>query len=308
MAAPQGISARREDRGRGLIMFYIAAFAAVVVAAVLLCIFVFFRVEHVEVVGGESYRLRDLLSVLDIPQGENLVLLPTEHREAEIVRRFPYIRSAKIEKHLPSTVTVRLEETETCFSVQTAQGYLYVDDAGKILQISDHPEPGSITVHGGTAVTSGLSESLTFEDPEMTEMMLYIGRQLRSNDITGITSIDLRSRYEITMTYDLRIVFRFGNLTNMDQKLDMGIAVLNEMLSDGSVSSETRGEIDLTNTDLNFASFRAYAGQTAAGGAAGRPEVEEDRKAASGSDGGDGDETDNGDGGTDGDPADPEAA
>ena len=261
------------DRGRGLIAFYIAAFAAVVVAAVLLCIFVFFRVERVEIEGGESYRLRDLLSVLDIPEGDNLVLLPTDLRTSEIERRFPYIRDARIEKRLPSTVVVHLEETQAYFSVQTREGYLYVDDEGKILERSDYPAAGSVTVRGGTAVRTGLSETIEFDDPELTEMMLYLGEQLRSSGVSGITSIDLRSRYDITMTYDLRIVFKLGAMTDMQQKLDMGIAVLNEMLREGAVTSETRGQIDLTDIDLNFATFRAYAGQIAAGGAAGRDDM-----------------------------------
>ncbi len=280
--AKRGTPSAREqlERGRGLIAFYIAAFAAVVVAAVLLCIFVFFRVEHIEIEGGEIYRLRDLLTVLDIPEGDNLVLLPTEMRESEIERRFPYIRSARIEKRLPSTVVVHLEETRAYFSVQTREGYLYVDDAGKILERSDYPAAGSVTVRGGTAVRTGLSQTLEFDDPEMTQMMLYLGQQLRSSGVSGITSIDLRSRYDITMTYDLRIVFKLGGMTSMEKKLDMGIAVLNEMLRDGAVTAETRGQIDLTDIDLNFATFRAYAGQISAGGAAGRDDMFNARTAA----------------------------
>ena len=265
------------DNGRALVTFYIAAFAAVVVAAVLLCIFVFFRVEKVEVIGGESYRLRDILTVLDIQDGENLVLLPTAWREEELTRRFPYIKEAKITKHLPSTIQVELTETEPFFSVQSREGYLYVDETGKILEIADYAALGSVTVRGSVATTTTLSEQLTFEDPEITDAMLYIGQQLRNNNITNISSIDLRSRYNVTMTYDLRIVFQLGNLNDMEYKMQMGLAVLTQMLDDGSITGDTRGEIDLTNTDLNFASFRPYSTSTVTGGKAGRTAAQQER-------------------------------
>ena len=67
----------RRARNKSLLTFYISAFAAVVVGAVLLCVFVFFRVDSVTIIGGGSYRQEDILSICNINEGDNLVLLST---------------------------------------------------------------------------------------------------------------------------------------------------------------------------------------------------------------------------------------
>ena len=73
--AEKKVKMDRRARGRALVIFYISAFLAVVIGAVLLCTFVFFRVGTVTVTGGEAYRQEDILSVCSIAEGDNLVLL-----------------------------------------------------------------------------------------------------------------------------------------------------------------------------------------------------------------------------------------
>lgn len=43
-----------------------------------------------------------------INEGDNLVLLETESREKALEHRFPYIESAKIVKHIPSTIEIEI--------------------------------------------------------------------------------------------------------------------------------------------------------------------------------------------------------
>ena len=48
------------------------------------------------------------------------------------------------------------------------------------------------------------------------------------------------------MTYEGRIVFRFGNSNDLEYKTRFGIGMLVQMQEDGDLTEETRGEIDLT--------------------------------------------------------------
>ena len=73
-----------------------------------------------------------------------------------------------------------------------------------------------------------------------------ISAQLQEHGLGGITEIDLRNQYDITMTYDDRIVFRFGNTNDMEYKTMFGIGMLAKMQEDGDLTEETQGEIDLT--------------------------------------------------------------
>lgn len=247
--SPAGEKARksRRARGRALVIFYISAFLAVVVGAVLLCTFVFFRVGTVEITGGASYRQEDILSVCSIHEGDNLVLLDTRAREEALEYRFPYIENVEIRKHIPSTVEVVITEAETAFSIEREDGrYVYVSPAGKVLEIADSPAENSAVVHGCAPTNEKPSEQVAFENETAERLFSAITEELQAHDLEGITDIDLRNQYDITMTYEGRIVFRFGNSNDLEYKTRFGIGMLVQMQADGDLTEETRGEIDLT--------------------------------------------------------------
>lgn len=247
--SPAGEKAQknRRARGRALVIFYISAFLAVVVGAVLLCTFVFFRVGTVEITGGASYRQEDILSVCSIHEGDNLVLLDTRAREEALEYRFPYIENVEIRKHIPSTVEVVITEAETAFSIECEDGrYVYVSPAGKVLEIADSPAENSAVVHGCTPTNEKPSEQVAFESETAERLFSAITEELQAHDLEGITDIDLRNQYDITMTYEGRIVFRFGNSNDLEYKTRFGIGMLVQMQEDGDLTEETRGEIDLT--------------------------------------------------------------
>ena len=242
--SPAGEKARksRRARGRALVIFYISAFLAVVVGAVLLCTFVFFRVGTVEITGGASYRQEDISSVCSIHEGDNLVLLDTRAREEALEYRFPYIENVEIRKHIPSTVEVVITEAETAFSIEREDGrYVYVSPAGKVLEIADSPAENSAVVHGCTPTNEKPSEQVAFENETAERLFSAITEELQAHDLEGITDIDLRNQYDITMTYEGRIVFRFGNSNDLEYKTRFGIGMLVQMQEDGDLTEETRG-------------------------------------------------------------------
>lgn len=246
---PEEELSRQRDRRRRkkrLLIFYISAFSAVVIAAVLLCVFVFFRVDTVKVFGGKSYRQEDILSVCNIQMDDNLVLLATEEREAELEHRFPYIEKAEIKRRLPSTVEVHLTEATTAYSVEAENGYLYVSRSGKVLEIANAPRAGSAIIRGTTPTVKLPSEQITFEEEEASLVFEEITAQLREKDVVNITDVDMTNRYDVTMTYDGRIQFRFGNTASMRYKMAFGLEMLNRLIEEGAITEETLAEIDLT--------------------------------------------------------------
>lgn len=256
--AGEKVKMDRRTRGRALVIFYISAFLAVVIGAVLLCTFVFFRVGTVQITGGDSYRQEDILSVCGIAEGDNLVLLETGAREEALEYRFPYIESVQIKKHIPSTVEIVITEAETAFSIEREDGsYLYVSHAGKVLEIAASPAQDSAVVLGCTPANEKPSEQVEFREETAGKLFGQISGQLQENKLEGITEIDLRNQYDITMTYDGRIIFRFGNTNDMEYKAMFGIGTLVKMQEDGDLTEETRGEIDLTvAAEKNKAFFR----------------------------------------------------
>ena len=67
--------AMRKKKSRALLLFNIIAFSVVVIGAVLLCIFVFFKVGNVTFTSDAGYDEADIRRVCGINEGDNLVLL-----------------------------------------------------------------------------------------------------------------------------------------------------------------------------------------------------------------------------------------
>ncbi len=234
------------QKKKALLTFYIVTFSVVLICAILRCVFVFFKVDTVRITGGESYRQEDILSICNIQEGDNLVLLATGAREDELEYRFPYIEKVEIKKRLPSTVEVTITETKTAYSIESQMGYLYVNHSGKVLEVAQIPCTGSAVVRGTTPTATGPSQIIGFEDEEDAMVFGEIIGQLREKDVAGVTDIDMRNRYDVTMTYNGRIRFKFGNTASMQSKMAYGIETLNYLIDEGSIAEDTYGEMDLT--------------------------------------------------------------
>lgn len=240
-------AAAQRRRSRALVIFYITAFAAVVIGAVLLCVFVFFRVGRVELKGETGYSESDILSVLSISEGDNLVLLTTAEREAEIEYRFPYIEDVEIVKHIPTTVEVRLTAARTAFSVASGGRYIYVSERGKVLEIADAPAAGSAVVTGGESGVKGPSEVFKFTDKAIEETFETVQTQLAKNELLShITAINMTNLYDLKMVYEGRIELQFGNTNQLDYKVRFVAEMFNKMLESGEIGPATEGVIDLS--------------------------------------------------------------
>lgn len=154
-----------------------------------------------------------------INDGDNLVLLETESREKALEHRFPYIESAKIVKHIPSTIEIEITPAETAFSVACDAGYLYVSASGKVLEIASQPCEGTTVVLGANPTNTKPSETITFGDDSVKEVYNAIAEQMTKNETQNVTEINMTNPYDLTLTYDNRITFRFGNMNGMSYKM-----------------------------------------------------------------------------------------
>lgn len=239
--------AMRKKKSRALLLFNIIAFSVVVIGAVLLCIFVFFKVGNVTFTSDAGYDEADIRRVCGINEGDNLVLLETESREKALEHRFPYIESAKIVKqHIPSTIEIEITPAETAFSVACDAGYLYVSASGKVLEIASQPCEGTTVVLGANPTNTKPSETITFGDDSVKEVYNAIAEQMTKNETQNVTEINMTNPYDLTLTYDNRITFRFGNMNGMSYKMAFGLEMLRQMETSGEITEETVGSIDLS--------------------------------------------------------------
>ena len=234
-----------------LYVMYALFLVAVAAAAILLCVFVFFRVHNIEITGNTKYTDSDILKVARISEGDNVVLLESGIIEERILDSFPYMESVTIKKKLPVTVEIAVDEAKAQYSVVFGEGmYAYTAASRKLLEAKDTPAEGSTVVKGGEV--TDVDGTLVFADEKVMNAFDIVVSAISELPDCNITELDITNVYDISIIYDNRIKLEVGGVSDIDYKLSFGY----EIVTGGSIGSTELGILDLTLTkDIDKAYF-----------------------------------------------------
>ena len=101
-------------------------FIGVLLTAALLALTIFFRVHTISVEGAMRYSAEEIVSNLDVREGDNLYLWNKVKTSNALMERLPYLESVQIRRHLPDTLVVTVTECTATVAVQNEGGYLYL--------------------------------------------------------------------------------------------------------------------------------------------------------------------------------------
>ena len=120
MAANQQQRKRRRRRSRhGPGRVYLILTCAVICAAVILALTVFFKINRVAVEGNTHYTEGEILEVVSVSTGDNLFFVKSEEVSREILDKLPYVKSVKINRKLPDTLVLSITESTPAAAVQS---------------------------------------------------------------------------------------------------------------------------------------------------------------------------------------------
>jgi len=124
---------KRYRRGRLTIVSRILSFA-VICAAIVAALILFFKVESVEITGNERYSDEQIFAVTGIEYGENLFLLNKYAIADEITKRLPYVQSVRFQRSLPSGIVIEVNEGTAVAAVEQAEDAWLIAQDGKLLE------------------------------------------------------------------------------------------------------------------------------------------------------------------------------
>src|SRR5262249_50716034 len=84
------------------------------------------KLENLTVEGRVLTPREDLLSAIDADRGTPILAIDVARARAEI-EKLPWVRAAKVERHLPDTVNVEIEERKAYALWQQGKRYTLVD-------------------------------------------------------------------------------------------------------------------------------------------------------------------------------------
>lgn len=235
-----------------------------VVAALVLGMSVFFKVETITVAGAETYSAWAIREASGINEGDNLLTFSKAKASAKIQASLSYVDDVRIGIKLPDTVIIYIEEMDVAYAIESTQGdWWLINSEGRVVeQITanaalNHTQVLGVRLEdpqvGNTAVAadevpqetlaSGEPVPLSVTGAQRLSSVLQILKALEANDIVGeAASVDVSSLDDVTLWYGSRYEVLLGDTANMEYK----IACMNDTILE--LSEYQSGILDISFT------------------------------------------------------------
>ena len=245
---------------RFLLAFTLLAMAAV---TAFVCVFLLFKVRTIEVTGDQVYDPSAILELCGYQEGDNLALLTTGEQEAALEEQLPYVEDAQILRHFPSGLEIHITAAQQAACVQSGSQWFIISGKGKILEAAIQPLEGVMQITGLTLKDPVVGSTLQVEDASVQQALETILSTLV--DLGGVgefTALDLTDLYNITLSYQDRVLFQLGNTVDLEYKLTYGYGLVTST-DPVHIAQDEYGTLDLTLAgDVKKAYFTESAGSS----------------------------------------------
>lgn len=232
---PEQMRRRASRRQRFFRMVSRIFFLGILLAAALLAMTVFFRVETISVEGAVKYRAEELVAGMDVKQGDNLYLWNKVKVSDAMLERFPYLETVQIRRHLPNALVVTVTECSAAVAVPNDGGYMFVSTQGKLLEQSA-TDNGLPTVVGMTLTGATPGQMLSADDSDETALLLDILQNLDAADmLSELSFINQSDLTDIHIGYQDRFDIQVGAADELAYHLRFAQTVINERLSPSDI-------------------------------------------------------------------------
>ena len=237
---------KRRLRARKFLLAFVITFFIIVAALALIT--TFFKVDTIIVEGSERYDFGSIVKTSGISKDDLIFMISDSNVEKALYDNFPFVRSVKIIREYPSTVTIEIEEEVPKFYFDFKDEYFVVGSKMKVLErfaeydrmVSVYTDLIPVTLPEiKTAIVSFDVEFISEKKSKhVFEAIQYL---YDCKMLDGITKIDLSLRFEMNVSYEDRITVEFGGIKDFKDKLDFANGIIK------TYSSKATGVIYVEN-------------------------------------------------------------
>ena len=159
-----------------------------------------FNILEIKVVGNQKITSEKIINMSGIIINENAFKIDTKQAIINILQE-PYIEKVEIKRVLPSTIEIQVKERQATFMLEFANGYVYINNQGYMLEISEEKLEIPIITGYITPVENIVpGNRLQTDDLKKMKAVLKIMETARSNEIEKmITKIDISNDRNYTL-------------------------------------------------------------------------------------------------------------
>ena len=239
-------------RRRGRFSFLLKLFcAALIIAAVIGAITLFFKTETILVEGNQRYSDQEIIEAAGLQLGGNLYLMNKYDHAQAIFRSLPYVESASINRKLPDTLLVEVNECTAAASVPAEGGAWLMSMNGKLLEKTSAVPKGCAKVTGCTLAAPEVSGEAKFDEEggyKLTALQSLLRAAEEKRMRTNIETVDLGDDTCLQFTYAGRFAVKLPWTADFDYKLE-SLATVVDYLEDnekGVINLMTDGKASFT--------------------------------------------------------------
>lgn len=226
---------RRRQKKIGVICFLLAVLSV----AMILCVAMFFNIEEITVVGAQRYNDSLIIAYSGVTPDQNIFAIDTKKAAAQIKEELYYLESVRVVRRLPTTIEIRVVESEPAFIVADAANH-YTLLSGQY-RIIEHAE-GVFEEPLPVLIGLDLSEcpAGTYADeylPEKMETLQNIRDAIAESEMDLICYIDLSDTLSSVLLYDNRVLIELGSELELTRKLMDAKVILEDYKDEDAVGT-----------------------------------------------------------------------
>jgi len=235
-----------------------------IVAALVMGMSVFFKIEKITVTGAEVYSPWSVREASGINEGDGLLTFSQARASAKIKANLPYVDQVRFGIKLPDTVNIIIKEEDVVYAVKDSVGtWWLMNSKGRIVEqakngrVSTYTQILGITLENPSPDTQAIAtEATPISTDETGEAIpvsvtgaqrlgaaMEILQALEENDIVGAAaSVDVTRIEDIILWYGTRYQVNLGDDNNLTYK----IACMNDVIL--QLSEYQSGILDISFT------------------------------------------------------------
>ena len=204
-----------------------------------------FNILEIKLLGNQKITSEKLINISRIIINENAFKIDTKQAIINILQE-PYIEKVEIKRVLPSTIEIQVKERQATFMLEFANGYVYINNQGYMLEISEEKLEIPIITGYITPVENIVpGNRLQTDDLKKMKAVLKIMETARSNEIEKmITKIDISNdrNYTLILEGEGKTAY-IGDASNINTRIQYLKLVIEK-------EQGKRGEV-FVNQDVN---------------------------------------------------------
>lgn len=201
-----------------------------------------FALKNIAVEGANHYTTAQLCEMIGLSEGDNILFFG-KGKAAQTLEKDPYIADAKLSMRVPDTIVIEVKERKVRGYVPYMGSYLYIDEAGRVLDVQEACHDALPLVKGLSFGSFTLGEVIPVENTEALDIMLHISQLIEKYELLDlVVEIDVSNPDNI-YAYVNQVQIILGDMENGDTKIRYMAEVMK------TIPKEDRGTLDLSELD-----------------------------------------------------------